>query len=228
MDGSPTLKTVMVQLTSIAESLVALNESFQRFVEINEKSAVSNKGKERVQLVYRKATEMPDVVDYGLWDCKDISGIWGTGSHYKKVGFLAYTNNYNCHTQSNTTVYHEFTKWLFRNPRNRNFWMTGNMVEVYRRGKLTKMSESDFRAKHAGVLKCFFEDFCADREEDLLEEARNVLGEPGNSLMSKLYRYLADKEFTNPKADSILSNSVCKSTIKQIRNHLREKKLDSE
>ena len=171
---------------------------------------------------------MPDVVDYGLWDCKDISGIWGTGTHYKKVGFLAYTANYNCHTQSNTTIYHEFTKWLFKNPRNRNFWMTGNCVEVYRHGKLTKEMESEFRAKHAGVLKSFFEDFCADREEDLLEEAEKALGEKGAGLLANLFRYIANKEFTNPKADSLISNSVCKSTIKQIRNHLREKKLDSE
>ena len=229
MDGSPELKSLTVQLTRIAESLASLNESFQRFVEFNEsKGPVSKNLKERVQVVYRKATEMPDVCDYGLWDCKDISGIWGTGTHYKKVGFLAYTANYNCHTQSRTTIYHEFTRWLLKNPRNRNFWMTGNMVEVYSRGKLTKMSESEFRNKHASTLRSFFDDFCQDREEDLLEEARKVLRGKGPTLMSKLYRYLAEEEFTNAKADSIFSNTVCKSTIKQIRNHLREKKLDSE
>ena len=173
-------------------------------------------------------TPMPDVTSYGNWDCEDISGIWGTGSHYKKVGFLAYTSNYNCHRQSDTTIYHEFTRWLLQNPRNRNFWMTGNCVEVYRNGELTKMSESEFRAKHASVLKSFFEDFCADREEDLLEEAEKALGEKGAGLLANLYTYIADKEFTNAKADSLISNSVCKSTIKQIRNHLREKKLDSE
>ena len=30
-----------------------------------------------------EVTPMPDVTSYGLWDCEDISGIWGTGSHYK-------------------------------------------------------------------------------------------------------------------------------------------------
>ena len=84
------------------------------------------------------------------------------------------------------------------------------------------MSESEF------VLKSFFEDFCADREEDLLIEAAKSQGGKGPALMEKLYTYIATNEFTNAKADSIISNSICKSTIKQIRNHLREKKLDSE
>ena len=74
---------------------------------------------------------VPDIVPYGNWDQANINGIWGTGSTLRKCSFLGFVKNFD-RTGRKTTIYHEFTAWLFENPRNRNYWKTGNMVEVGR------------------------------------------------------------------------------------------------
>ena len=167
---------------------------------------------------------LPDVVPYGNWDQNIITGIWGTGSTRAKCSFLGFVKNFD-RTGRKTTIYHEFTAWLFENPRNRNYWKTGNMVEVWDGVALTKSVEADFKIRHAGILSDFFKDFVEDRKWELLEEARRVMGGAGDGKMAKLERYLEKNEFTNPHADMALSNTLCKSSIKSIRYHLRAKNL---
>ena len=170
-----------------------------------------------------KPTESPVIsapVNYGEWVIDSVDGMWGSGTNWKKLGFLARTNNYNCHTKSNTTIYHEFTKFMLKDPRNRNFWMTGNNVEYYLNGQLIKETESEFRVKHRNILKRFFENFVDSHEEQLEAEAKKVLGDQAGSRMAKLLAYIEQEPFTNPKADTIYSNVVCKAAIKQIRKHL--------
>ena len=167
---------------------------------------------------------VPDIVPYGNWDQANINGIWGTGSTRVKCSFLGFVKNFD-RTGRKTTIYHEFTAWLFENPRNRNYWKTGNMVEVWDGSALTKSVEADFKIRHAGILSDFFKDFVEDRKWELLEEARRVMGSAGDGKMAKLERYLEKNEFTNPHADMALSNTLCKTSIKSIRYHLRAKNL---
>ena len=167
---------------------------------------------------------LPDVTPYGNWDKSDLVGIWGTGSTMRKCSFLGFVKNFD-RTGRRTTIYHGFSAWLFENPRNRNYWKTGNMVEVWDGRTLTKCLEADFKIRHAGILGDFFKDFVEDRHDELLEEARRVMGSAGDGKMAKLERYLETQEFTNPHADMSLSNTMCKSTIKSIRYHLRAKNL---
>ena len=171
----------------------------------------------------KNVTPMPDIVDYGDWEVCGVGGMWGTSANWKKIGFLGYVNNYDPIAMCRTSIYHEFTKWLLRNPRNRNFWYTGNNVEFYRGGKLYKTTETQFRMKHRETLKHFFEGFVDRFSEQLLEEANRVLGEVGPDKFSQLVKYVEEQEFTNAKSDSIYSNQVCKETIKQVRYHLKEK-----
>ena len=61
---------------------------------------------------------MPDITNYGEWEVNSVSGMWGTSSHWKKIGFLGYVNNYDPVAMCKTSIYHEFMKWLLKNPRN--------------------------------------------------------------------------------------------------------------
>jgi hypothetical protein len=170
-----------------------------------------------------KPTDSPVIsppVNYGEWVIDSVDGMWGSGTNWKKVGFLARTNNYNCHTKSNTTIYHEFTKFMLKDPRNRNFWMTGNNVEYYLNGQLIKETESEFRVKHRTTLKQFFVNFVDSHEEELEAEAKKVLGDQAGCRMAKLLSYIETEPFSNPRADTIYSNVVCKAAIKRIRRHL--------
>jgi len=167
---------------------------------------------------------LPDVVPYGNWDHMRIRGIWGTGNSRSKCSFLGFVKNFD-RAGKKTTIYHEFTAWLFENPRNRNYWKTGNMVEVWDGVALTRSIEADFKIRHAGILSDFLKDFVEDRKWELLEEARRVMGSAGDGKMAKLERYLEKNDFTNPHADMNLSNTLCKTSIKSIRYHLRAKNL---
>ena len=166
---------------------------------------------------------MPDVVEYGHWEIPELDGVWGTGSSWKKIGWLGHTNDFNPHTKAPTTLYHEFTKWLLKLPKNRNFWMTGNSVEYYAGGQLLKVSEAVFRLNHADTIKNYFEQFVESYHRKLLKEGRKTLGDKAPVFMSKLHSYIDSHEFTNAKDDCVYSNQICKATIKQIRYHLREK-----
>ena len=205
---------------TIAECLTGIRDTIQ---------AASNDICEilsRNQTIYTKntpRTPMPDIVEYGNWEIPELDGVWGTGSTWKKIGWLGHTNNFNPHTKAPTTIYHEFTRWLLKLPRNRNFWMTGNNVEYFQNGQLLKVAESAFRLTHADTLKNFFEQFVDNYEVQILKEARKVLGDKAPMYMQRLNEYIEVTEFTNPKDDTIYSNQICKVSIKQIRYHLREK-----
>ncbi len=159
-------------------------------------------------------------VNYGEWVIDSVDGMWGSGTHWKKLGMLARTNNYNCHTKSKTTIYHEFTKFMLKDPRNRNFWMTGNNVEYYLNGQLIKEAETQFREKHRTIVKQFVDTFVDGHAEELEDEASKVLGDQAGSRMAKLLEYVEQEPFSNPRADTIYSNVVCKAAIKKIRIHL--------
>ena len=167
-----------------------------------------------------KITKQVIQVNYGEWVIDSVDGMWGSGTHWKKLGMLARTNNYNCHTKSKTTIYHEFTKFMLKDPRNRNFWMTGNNVEYYLNGQLIKEAETQFREKHRTIVKQFVDTFVDGHAEELEDEAQKVLGDQAGSRMAKLLEYVEQEPFSNPRADTIYSNVVCKAAIKRIRRHL--------
>ncbi|HIP08575.1 MAG TPA: hypothetical protein EYG65_02460 [Rhodospirillales bacterium] len=207
------VETIAIKLTEIRDTINAASNDICEILSRN-------------QTIYTKATPcspMPDVVEYGNWEIPEVEGIWGTGSSWKKIGWLGHTNNFNPHTKAPTTLYHEFTKWLLKLPKNRNFWMTGNSVEYFQNGQLLKVAESVFRLKHADTIKHYFEQFVDNYSRKLLKEAKRVLGDRGPMFMQKLHSYIDEHEFTNAKDDSVYSNQICKATIKQIRYHLREK-----
>ena len=160
-------------LGMLAEISVAVKSGFkEQNATLKEMLRLEKKRRRPGRPKTKAGVPMPDIVDYGEWETDNIEGIFGTGSSVRNWGTFCWSMNY-CGARGGcrTTLYHEFTRWLFENPRNRNYWLTSNMVEVYRKGILQKMKASEFQKIHRNVLGDFFRDFVQDRREDLMEEA---------------------------------------------------------
>ena len=162
----------------------------------------------------------PDVVNYGDWDSREIEGLFGDGTRCKDWGPMCWNADYNAVRGCTTTLYHEFTRWLLENPRNRNFWQTGNHVEVYAKGRLRRQNMSEFTKNHSSVLKAAFHEFVVTRRMDLKNEATRVHGPSrGAEFVTHLVKYVNREHFANPHDDVAYSNQVCKISLKALRRY---------
>ena len=215
-------------LGMLAEISVAVKSGFkEQNATLKEMLRLEKKRRRPGRPKTKGGVPMPDVADYGEWDTDAIEGIFGTGSSVRNWGTFCWSMNY-CGARGgcSTTIYHEFTRWLLDNPRNRNFWQTGNMVVVYQsrpRARLDKVKASCFQKSHKKKLNEFLCEFVYDRRDDLLREAVRVHGiGKGEEFMDRLEAYLKREFFSNPYDDIAYSNQVCKDSIKAMRIYLAQ------